>query len=273
MRQLGMMSSSRLACLFSAVALAACGGGNDSDAGKSLFGVPAPAPSAAPAPSPVPAPVPGQQVGVAGFWSGSTTTGFAFQVLVTPSGETWGFYGPQGQAWGALHGFMTAGDSAFSGNGTDYYIRGGVVSTASFTGTYTARTAIAGSYTGSNPGSFSGAYLASYDTPASLANAAGTWHLKTLSGAGTVTTTVQVGPSGAVTGNNGICALTGTATPAPDGKGYFTLATSFSGPTCEFNGRSLSGVAVIFAGSGAPQLGVAALLPDGSNGFIGIGSR
>lgn len=259
-------------CFGALVALAACGGGGPATGSNPFNLAPrgsAPAPSAPPSPAPSPGPATAE-----GFWTGRTTTGLIFNVLVKPDGEVWGIYGQSGQAWGGFKGVSTLSGQVFSASTVDYYIRGGAIYNMQVNGTVTPQHTLAGSYTGGNPGGFTASYDVTYDTPAMLADIVGQWTFVGATSVGLVSTTAQIAANGDLSGSNAFCTVSaGRITPSASGKNYFDAQATFSGANCQFNGRTITGVGVLFADGARRSLGVAGLLPDGSDGFIGFGTR
>jgi hypothetical protein len=185
-----------------------------------------------------------------------------------------GIYGQSGQAWGGFHGTSALTAQVFSAATTDYNIRGGSIYQMQVNGTVTPQQTLSGSFTGGRSGAFTASYDATYDTPASLADIVGQWTFVGATSVGLVSTTVQIAANGDLTGSNAFCTISaGRVEPAQGGKNYFNAQASFTGANCQFNGRTVSGVGVLFNDGARRSLGVAGLLPDGSDGFIGFGSR
>lgn len=258
------------AALVAVLSLSACGGGSDSLAGASPFPDGQPGPPAPPPPPPPPA-VTGE---AEGFWTGSTSTGRSFDALVTASGDVWAVYGDGGVALGAIKGtIIRDAGGQLQATGTDYYIAGGRTYSGTMSGSYTPAGTMSGSYSGGAPGTFTAAYDARYDSPVGLADVAGSWQISSASTAGNVTTTLRVDAAGNVAATTPLCTLSGTISPAANGKGYFVTSTSFAGAQCPYAGISLPGIATLTVTGSIARLGLAAVSADGAVGYIAIGTR
>lgn len=231
-----------------AVLLAACGGGGDS------------ASSTAPT------------VTAEGFWEGPASTGVTAALAVLETGETWGVYTSSGSIVGALYGTTTSSGTTLSGSGKDFNIPSRTVGSGTYSGTFVAKSSInVATSTGST---FSGAYKAAYEQPASLAAVAGTFVGTGVSGASPVqTVSVTISPSGSITvpGTLG-CSAAGTATPRASGKNIFDVTMTFTGTACALgNGASTTGITYYDATTG--QILVMAMNAAKSDGFIYVGQR
>jgi hypothetical protein len=260
-----------LIVLFGSALLAGCGGGG-SDAGTSPFNTYVP-PNGSPSSSPSPAPAPSAGRTTEGLWTGSTSTGFVFNVIGLETGEVWGVYGRNGLVYGAVNGVTTNNGAAFTGTGRDYYIAGHQVFSISVSGTATARGTIQGTLVGPNPGTFTATYDARYDQAASLADVAGTWMLTGASPAGITSNAVTVSATGAIIASNQFCSATGSVTPRASAKNIFDLTMAFTGASCEFNGISVAGIAVVDKSTNTPRLAAMALTSDKSAGFLASGTH
>jgi hypothetical protein len=238
----------QFAALGLTVLLAACGGGGDSS--------PAPAPTTT----------------AEGFWGGTASTGVSVALAILENGETWGVYTSSGSIVGALYGNTTSSGTTLSGSGKDFNIPSRTVSSASYSGTFTAKSTM--NVTTSAGGSFSGIYDTAYDQPASLAAVTGTFSGVGVSGTSPVqAVSVAISPSGAITVPASLgCSAAGTATPRPSGKNIFNVTVTFTGSNCALgNGASTSGVAYYDAAT--RRVLVMAMNAAKSDGFIYLGQK
>jgi len=238
----------QFAALGLTVLLAACGGGGDSS--------PAPAPTTT----------------AEGFWGGTASTGVSVALAILENGETWGVYTSSGSIVGALYGNTTSSGTTLSGSGNDFNIPSRTVSSASYSGTFTAKSTM--NVTTSAGGSFSGIYDTAYDQPASLAAVTGTFSGVGVSGTSPVqAASVAISPSGAITVPASLgCSAAGTATPRPSGKNIFNVTVTFTGSTCALgNGASTSGVAYYDAAT--RRVLVMAMNAAKSDGFFYLGQK
>ncbi|NUZ07617.1 hypothetical protein [Piscinibacter koreensis] len=188
------------------------------------------------------------------------------------TGETWGIYGQNGLAHGAIHGNVSASRSVFSGAGTDYYLYGGAILPINVSGTYTPAGSMSGDIGGVNPGTFKADFDSNYLRPASVSDVAGSWIFRAASAGGITNTPVTISSTGQVSSNQAGCTQTGTVRPHRSGKNVFDVSLSYSGPNCLFDQRTLAGVGVLSVGA-RRTLTVAVLLPDGTDGFLATASK
>lgn len=229
--------------------LAACGGGGGDSA-------PAPAPTAT----------------AEGFWEGSASTGVSVALAVLENGETWGVYTSGGSIVGALYGNTTSSGTTLSGSGKDFNIPSRTVGSATYSGTFVAKSSI--NVTTSARATFSGGYKTAYDQPASLAAITGTFSGVGVSGTSPVQpVSVTISPSGTITvpGTMG-CSAAGTATPRPSGKNILDVTVTFTGTSCALgNGASTTGIAYYDATT--RRVLVMAMNAAKSDGFIYTGQK
>lgn len=254
--------------LLGALALSGCGGGGDG--GRSLYGSDSDGESSSGGSSEGGSSNDSDEDSTAtpeGFFNGTTSNGFNFATVILESGEFWGVYSRSGVVYGAVHGGSDASGGRLQGEGYDFYLPDGTRTASNFTATYTAKTSIAGSVTPQGT-SFTGTYDPSYDVPADINDIVGTWRGNAASEAGVQAATVTVRSDGSFAGSVSTCRYTGTVRPRPSGKAVFNLSIKFASTGCLFNGETLKGIAVVNTAGGQKSLYTAALLSDGSNGFL-----
>jgi len=106
-----------------------------------------------------------------------------------------------------------------------------------------------GSGTGSSVDGGKVAWL-DYDAPARLADVAGPWAMRDMSGNGFQ---VRIAADGALTGTQGACALSGAISPRASGKNVFDVSLAYGEAPCRFPGAAFSGIAVSYV----PKAGAA----------------
>lgn len=233
-----------------AMVLTACGGGGASTA-----------PSA---------PLP--PVTAEGFWEGTASTGASVALAVLEDGETWGIYTSGSSIAGALYGVTTSSGTTLTGSGKDFNIAARSVATATYTGTFVAKSSIRVATSGG--ATFAGNYVAAYDQPASLTALAGTFSGQGVSGnSSTQTIPVTISASGAVTvPTSAGCGASGTASPRPSAKNIFDVSVTFNGTSCALgNGTVTKGIG--YFNSTSRTLLVMALNPAKTDGFIYVGQK
>lgn len=288
------MVSARLAALFTAAAVTACGGGGGDpgtcNASEQLCNPPPPnvtpvqpsppSPSPPPPPSPpAPEPAPGTPKalhGAEGFWTGTTNTGRIAYVYVQENGVIWMMYTGVGNPYtlaGAGYGNVSSNQSTFVGDGVDVNLEGLGVTRAQFTGTYEAGQRMSGAvqYTNSRL-TFSATFDQSYYGKPDVSALAGTYTSSVIAGNTVETVTVTIQADGAVAGVSmpSGCTFIGTIAPRITGN-VFATKTTFGGPPCLGGRSTFDGVAIYNAPAG--QLVGAALNQGKTAGFFLLGNK
>jgi hypothetical protein len=204
-----------------------------------------------------------------GLWSGTSSNGYGVAVLILENAETWGIYYSGSTIWGALYGTSTGSGTTFNATGTDFYFATRTSSAGSLTGTVIAGQTI--NATSSNTGtSVSLSYNNTYNTPANLANAAGSyvgWGVTKSTLAQTVRFTVT--SSGAISASEPGCSVSGTLSTRASGKNVYNVSTTFTGNQCALgNGVTTTGVATLDSTSGVNRLFVMTLNSGKTDGYI-----
>jgi hypothetical protein len=219
-------------------------------------------------------PPPAQISGAEGFWSGTTSSGFSILGAVLENGEYWVMYYANGVLYGVVQGSGTSNNGNFtSTNGLDFYL-GGTVTPVAVSGSYRERASLQGVVTpqaGGAPVTFTAAYEAAYETPATLAAVAGVWRGRLANGE---TYSINVAANGSFTGaGSSGCTFGGAIAPRPSGKAVYNVSVTFNGGVCLLGTQTITGIAVA-AGSGSAQvLYAAALDATRSSGFVLISTR
>jgi hypothetical protein len=247
------------------IALASCGGGGSETPSQQVTTPPA-GPSAA---------------GVAsaeGLWKGNSSVIFTEpRLLILEDGQVWNVYGGGNAIAGLLHGTTLWNGSSITSHVDDFDARARATSGSSLTGIYTPKGTLTATtvHRGASV-SLSTTYQAVYEQPANIADLQGYWQVTTWSMGGNTSANVNVNSAGAFTSVGLYCTGSGTVRPRASGKNVFDLTVNFTGASCEFNGKRLTGIAFVenlFSGSNAKQLIVSGLQPDKLNGFVGYGIR
>lgn len=245
-----------------ALALSACGGGDD-DA----------TPSAPTTPTITPE----------GAYSGTLTGGPSpdFQLLMLENNEFWSLYGTSTPAAFTVNGFTqgsgTATSSTYSSsNVKDFGFSPAVAATLSATYNAPAGT-VNGTFNAGILIGFSGNRIPAasydYDTPAVVAPVAGAWSLGMLAGQ-TMAVTIQ--PNGSLTGSTAplACNFTGSLVPRPSGKNVFNVVITFGVGPCVLASQNVTGIAISYPlTGGGRQLMVAATDVTRTEGIAAFGVR
>ena len=199
---------------------------------------------------------PAANVPAEGVWTGTTSTGYAIDVLVLENNQFWSMFG--NRSGGALsvigfdQGSGSASGSAFSGNLLEVLYTG-TTATGSITATTVANTSLNGSasYSNGNTSTFNLAPPTSstynYNTAANLTTIQGNWSGSLLSGAAA---SVAITSVGAITGTSGGCSFTGTVTPRTSGKNVFDASVTFGASPCALPNQTAVGIALAYTTTG-----------------------
>ena len=201
-----------------------------------------------------------------GFWSGVTNTNETIAGVVLDDGTFYFLYAAASSA-GVVQGTATAINGQFnSSNAKDFNFAGLGVTNAAITGTYVPRTSLNGVITSSlGSASFTASYDSSYDQPARLVDAAGTYSGTVVSSAGLSSAVVTVSATGVVSGAGPGCSFGGVASPRGT-VNVLDLSVTFNGGMCVFGTNTLTGIALYDAVSGQ----LIAIAPNASrtDGFL-----
>lgn len=215
----------RLAAWLALASLCACGGGG---------GNPGFTPTAA-----------------AGLYESTGGATPAFEVLVLDSGRTYAIYGMNATTPVPAGGVIvadasTSGTSFTAANVHDFNLSSHTLSTGTATGTFVAKTSIAGTvtYTGGTSANFGGTYNLNYEQAASLSSLAGTYAGETADLGGTKASAVTVNAAGLIAGTaTSGCSYAGIATTHSSGNVFDVTLTFQSG--CTESGNTLRGHAFV----------------------------
>lgn len=215
-----------------------------------------------------------------GVWKGTTSTGYAIDVLVLENNQFWSLFG--NRSGGALsvigfnQGSGTVNGSKFTGNFLEVLYTG-TISTGSLTSNTVANTSLNGSatYSNSSTSTFTLSPPANssynYNTAANLATIQGNWSGSLLSGAGA---SVAITSSGAITGVSNGCSFSGLANPRASGKNVFDVTVTFGASPCVLPNQTTTGVALAYATTGnQTQLLVSVLNSDKTTGTVFFAHR
>lgn len=244
--------------MVSSFAMTACGGGGDSPASP---------------------PVTTKAEGVySGTLTGSTSS--AFQLLVLENDEYWTVYGRNTPGMflvtGVVQGQGISTNTTFtSSNAKDFGV------SPPTTGTITANYVVDVSMNGtlSLPGgtvTFSGAPIVrttyDYNAAANPAAIVGVWSLTALDGS---VAALNIGSTGAITGNSGGCTFTGTIAPRASGKNVFNTSVTFGPAPCLRAGQTATGIGLSYpiAGTATRQLVIVGVDSGRTAGTALFGTR
>ena len=253
--KLSTASRAALMALF-VTGIAGCGGGGGGDSGSPATPPPPPTSTAE------------------GFWRGTASSGFSLLGAVLENGEYWMMYYANGVLYGVVQGSGTASNGSFaSTNGLDFYL-GGTVTPVAVSASYQSRASLQGVVTpqaGGSPVTFTAAYDASYETPATFSAVSGVWRGRLLSGE---TYTINVGSSGSFTGaGSSGCTFSGTVAPRSSGKAVYNVSITFNGGICALGTQTITGIAVVGGSGTSAVLYAGALNATRSAGFVLISTR
>lgn len=204
-----------------------------------------------------------------GFWVGTTSTGDSAALMVLEDGQSFGMASANNVINEGLYGSIVGKGSAVSGgSGKDFNFTAHTVSSITYTGTVSAKSAISAS-TSSNV-TVSGAYRSRYDQLAAPSVIAGTYSGFGVAGVADSTQPIPVtiDASGAITVTGPTCAGTGAALPRPNGKNVFNIRITFTGASCPLgDGATTIGVVVLDQDVTPARIYIMSVVNDSSNAF------
>ena len=214
--------------------------------------------------------------GAQGLWIGTTATNRTITGLVFGDGSYYVLYSPVGNAAaiaGVVQGTGSSSAGTFtSANAKDFNLEGLGVQSGAVSAAYVSKQSFNGSVTNSAGGNtpFTSSYDANFETAPSLASLAGTFTGQVALSAGIQAATVTVSSSGTISGVNGGCALSGTASPRSDGNAY-NLSITFAAAPCFFANQTFTGIG--YFNSVTKRLYAAAPNAARTDGVLFVGTK
>lgn len=208
-------------------------------------------------------PVTTATVSAEGVWEGTTSSGYATNMLVLENGELWAMFGATvGNAFmvnGFDRGVGTYSGSLFSGAGSEYTYTG-VASRGTFSASVIPGVSLSGTVSGVTKVSFSASPISAsnyiYGQAAQLSQVLGFWAGTLLDG---TVTSLTIASNGSVVGqsSNG-CSFAGTFQPRASGKNVFNVSITFGASRCALPNQTVGGIALAYVtNTGKTQLMVA----------------
>jgi hypothetical protein len=209
-----------------------------------------------------------------GFWDGTTNANESVEGIVLDDGSFFFFYAAaDNSSAGLLQGLSSAQNGQLStSNAKDFrfFTAGQAVGDASIAGSYVPRMSLDGAVTslfGSRM--LAASYDDSFEQPADLSLAAGTYSGQSLSTRTLQITAITLSSTGAVSGSAGLCSVAGTAMPHGT-VNVVDISLTFGGAPCPLSGVFI-GVFIYDAASG--QSAVMAVNADRSDALLFLGSK
>jgi len=170
-----------------------------------------------------------------GFWDGTTNANESVDGVVLDDGTFYFFYSAADNSYvGLIQGSSSAANGQFSSSGAKDFRFLNSVSDASITAMYVPKMSFGGTkMSGFGSASFATTYDSTFEQPASLSAAAGTYTGFLVSMHSLQNMVVTLSAAGTVSGSSPVCSLTGTA--APHGTiNAVDISLILSGPLCPF---------------------------------------
>jgi hypothetical protein len=211
----------------------------------------------------------------AGFWDGTTNTNASLGGVVLDDGTFYFLYvAADSSSGGLVQGTATAVDGQFTSSDTIDFTFGPFglgISGASIAGTYVPRASLNGTITlPSGSPTFATTYDSTYEQPARLTDAVGTYSGQLLSTRALQNTVVTFSATGAISGTGPTCSFTGAATPHGE-VNVLDVSITFLGGMCLFGTSTLAGVAFYDPSSG--DILVMAVSASRTDAFLFVGAR
>lgn len=211
-----------------------------------------------------------------GIWGGGTSDGLAVSTLVLETGQY--FIVPTStNGIGLVEGMMTGNNGNISDPAAVIYPASNVPVAGTLAGSFSAKKTLTGTVSasatlsspfpsGSTSSTFNGNYNSLYDSPATVAEAVGSWTGQT-SGS---SVTLAVSADGTFTGANGGCTFSGTVSPRSTGKHVLDGKVTFNSSACvPGTGASLNFEAVV----NGNQLAAAGVTSQRDHAFVLIATK
>ncbi|MFX1767861.1 hypothetical protein PWP93_35880 [Paraburkholderia sp. A1RI-2L] len=211
-----------------------------------------------------------------GIWGGGTSDGLAVSTLVLETGQY--FIVPTSTSGiGLVEGMMSGNNGNISDPAAVIYPASNVPVAGTLSGSFSAKKTLTGTVSasaalsspfpsGSMSSTFNGNYNSLYDSPATIAEAVGSWTGQT-SGS-TVTLTVKA--DGTFTGANSGCTFSGTVSPRSTGKHVLDGKVTFDNSACVLGaGASTTFVAVV----NGNQLAAAGVTSQRDHAFVVVATK
>jgi hypothetical protein len=211
-------------------------------------------------------------------YSGGSTDGFDWDVIILPDDRFYGVYGynygDYFDIYGMFVGQGSSNNGSYTASVTDYFYAGDTYP-ASITASYVGGTSISGTYVESGIGTFDfwGSAMPSslfdFNTPANLSHVTGLWTGVLFDGS---IATVTVYSNGTFTGSDSGCSYSGTISPDPT-KNFFNVSLTFGGSPCLQPGQSASGIGLEFLLSDGVTRQLLVGISSGSFGSVFAATR
>lgn len=245
-----------ISTLAAAAILAACGGGGG-DGGSSS----SPAVNSASA---------------EGQYTGNTNTNQAVVATVLENGKYYAQYSVAGNPAliaGVIVGSVSSTNGVLSGgSGTDYNLQGAGITSATLSGTYTAKTSINGtvSYANGAKVTLAGNYDPTYDTAPTLAASQGNYAGTSVTALGSDVVILTADASGNITGKGTNCPFTGAITPHAKGNVYDITLNFSASSGCAYPSTTATGIGLLSSSNKV----IHAMLQTPSNaGILFVGTK
>jgi len=213
---------------------------------------------------------------------GNPSSSGQLQMLILENDEYWGLYGTANASggltvYGLVQGQGVSNNGTFSSSNLKDYSNAATAS-GSLNVTYQSGisfngTATEGNQTATITASSTAASMASYNTPANLADIVGAWPGTALDN---TAFNLTISSAGAISGTGSGCSVTGTIASRNSGKSVFNVnLTTATGAACGTSaGKTASGIAVSsMLSSGKRQLLVALVSADRTSGTVLFATR
>jgi hypothetical protein len=185
-----------------------------------------------------------------GVYSGTASSGYAFDTIVLPNDKFYAIYGTISgnvfSIFGMITGQGTSGSSTYTAASVTDFFYTGLVNSGSVTASYMAGSSLNGTLTENGvvttlSGTALPASVFNYNAPASISAISGTWTGQLLGG---VAATVTISSNGSLSGSSSGCLFSGTVAADSSNKNFFDVTMIFGSSPCVLPNQTASGIGI-----------------------------
>jgi hypothetical protein len=187
---------------------------------------------------------------------------------------------------GVVEGLLSASAGKFSDSAGVVYPSSDIPVATAMSGSFSSKTSLSGTLNptlsltapfpqNAMPIAFNGDYNALYDTPATVAEAQGTWTGQTIGSSSSLgSASLTVGADGLFSGSSGTCSFNGSIAPRPTGKHVLDGTVTFTSGWCvQPSGANSMAIEAVVYGNQHNQLFVAGVTAQRDRAFVVLATK